>query len=73
MLFHIHFRLQATIIDLSLTPTNGGVYVNPVVLLDIENIFIAVGISLLSCIYKVHEIYVIPYPLPVISLIYFSL
>jgi len=41
MLFHIHFRLQATIFDFSLSQfltTNGSVYINPFVLLDIENI-----------------------------------
>jgi len=45
------------------TPKNGSIYINPVVILDIENIGIAVGISLLSCIHA--EIYVIAYALPV--------
>jgi len=35
-LFHIHFRLQAAIFDFSLTSTHGSVFINHVVLLDIE-------------------------------------
>jgi len=52
MLLHIHFRLQAAIFDFLLTPTNCNIYLSPVVLTDIENIGIVVGISLLSYIYK---------------------
>jgi len=69
-LFHMYFRLLAAIFDFSLTTTNGSVWISPVVLLDIKNIDIAVGISLPSYIQA--EIYVIPYPLPGTSLIYNS-
>jgi len=62
-LFSIHFRLLAAIIDLSLTPTHGSAYNSPIVLLDIDNIGIIVGISLLSRIQA--EKYAIPYSLPV--------
>jgi len=58
MFFHIHFRLHGSIFDFLCTLT-----IIPVELLDIENIGIAVGISLLWCIQA--EIHVIPYPLPV--------
>jgi len=51
-----------TVFDLSLTTTHGSVQISPVVFLDIENIGIAVGISLLSRIQT--EIYVILYPFP---------
>jgi len=60
MLFHKHFRLLAAIFDFSLTPKHGSVQISPVALLDIENIGIAVGISLLSRIQAE-----ISYPLPV--------
>jgi len=59
----IHFRLQAAIFDFSLTPTHGSVWISPVVLLDIENIGIAVEISLISHLQA--QIDVLPYPLPV--------
>jgi len=64
-LFQNYFRLQSADFDFSLTPTNGSVYINPVVLLDIENIGIAFEISLPSHIQG--EIYVISYPLLVIG------
>jgi len=37
MLFHIQFRLQGVIIDLSHTPTHDSIYISPVALHDIEN------------------------------------
>jgi len=63
--FILHFQLQATIFDFSLTPTHGSVQVSPVLLPDLETIGIAVGMSLLSCLQA--EIYVISYPHPVSS------
>jgi len=60
MLFYIYSRFQAAIFDVSLIPTNGSVYISPVVLLDTENIGIAVGILLQACV-QVE----ISYPLPV--------
>jgi len=61
MLFYIHFRLQAAIFDIPLTLTYDSLRTRAVMLLDPENICIAVGILLLSCIQA--EIYVISYPL----------
>jgi len=54
---YIHF-----IFDFSLTLTNGSIRISPVVLLDIKNIGIAVGIVLLACVQT--EIYVISYLFP---------
>jgi len=57
MLFHIHLRLQAAIFDIPFTLTYDSLCTGPVMLLNPENIDIAVEISLLSCILA--EIYVI--------------
>jgi len=46
-LFHIYFRLQASIFDLSPIRTSGILWSTSVVLPDHENMGIAVGISLL--------------------------
>ena len=57
---------MAAIFDLWLTPTTHSIQTSPIVFLDLENVGIAVEISLLSCIQA--EIYVIicfSYLLPV--------
>jgi len=62
-LFHIYFRLQAAIFDLSPVRTSGILRSTSVVLPDLENMGIAVGILLLTCIEA--KIYVNSYRLPV--------
>ena len=44
----MHFRLMAAIFDLPVTPTSENIYNSSTVLLDPENVGVAVGISLLS-------------------------
>jgi len=56
---YIHFRLQAAIFDILLTLTKDGIRTSAVMLLDLKNIGIAVGIVLISCVKA--EIYVISY------------
>jgi len=60
---YLYFRLMAAIFDLSPIHTSGILRSTSVVLPDLENIGIAVGISLVSCMEA--EIYVISYLLPV--------
>jgi len=50
MLFRIYFRLMAAIVELSLIRTSDSLRGSLVVSPDLENMGIAVGISLLSCI-----------------------
>jgi len=59
-IFHMHFRLQAAIYNVLLIPILSSILICPVMLLDPENIGIADGIVLLSCLQA--EIYVIPCP-----------
>ena len=54
---------MATIFDLIVTPTTESIYTSPIVSVDPENVEVAVGASLLSCIQA--EIFVIAYVLPV--------
>ena len=54
---------MATIFDLTVIPTSESIDISFAVLLDPENVGVAVGISLLSHIRA--EIYVIAYVLPV--------
>ena len=44
----MYFRYIAAIFGLPVTPTSEIIYINPSVLLDPENVWVAVGISLLS-------------------------
>ena len=46
----MYFRLMAAIFDLPVTPTSESIYNSSTVLLDPENVGVAVGISLLSLI-----------------------
>ena len=41
---------MADMFDLTVTPTSASIPASPTVLLDPENVGVAVGISLLSCI-----------------------
>ena len=59
----MNFRLMAAMFDLAVTPTSESNYTSPAVLRDPENIEVAVGILLTSCIQA--EIYDIAYALPV--------
>ena len=59
----MYFRLMAAIFDLPVTPTSKSIYDSSTVLLDPENVGVAAGISVLSCIQA--EIYGIAYVLPV--------
>ena len=59
----MYFRLMVAIFDLLVTPTSKSIYSNSTVLLDPENVGVAAGISLLSCIQT--ELYDIAYVLPV--------
>ena len=59
----MYFRLMAAIFDLPVTPTSERSHSKHRVLLDPENVEVAVGASLLSCIPA--EIFVIAYVLPV--------
>jgi len=61
---YIHFRFEAAIFDIPLILTLDNVRTNAVMLLDLKNIGIDVGILLLSRIAALH---VISYALPVIS------
>jgi len=61
--FHSYFQLMAAIFDFSLFRTSGILRSSLIGLSDLENMGIAVGISLLSCIEA--EIYVISHLLPV--------
>ena len=60
---HIYFRLMAAMFDLPVTPTSEIIYISSSVLLDPENVGVAFGISLLSCVQA--EIFIIEYVLPV--------
>ena len=60
---YMYFRLMTAIFDLLVIPTSEIIYISPSVLLNTENVGVAVGISLLSCIQA--EIFVIAYVLPV--------
>jgi hypothetical protein len=62
-LLHIHFRLMAAIFDFILPLASHSICACPIVLLDPENVGIAVEISLLSGLEA--EIHDFPYPLPV--------
>ena len=55
----MHFRLKAAIFDLSLNPTLESIYTSPTVLLDLENVAVAIGMLLLS--WTQAEIYVCVY------------
>ena len=46
----MYFRLMAAIFDFQHTQTSGRIPINLFVLLDLENVGIAVGIVLLSCV-----------------------
>ena len=50
MLFHVYFRLMAVIFDLSLIPLSVSVQTSSTELLISENVGVAFGISLISCI-----------------------
>jgi len=62
-IFHIYFWSMAAIFDFSHVRTSDSLRNSLFASLDIENMGIAVGISLISC--RKAEIYVISYPLPV--------
>ena len=53
----MYFRYMAAIFDLPVTPTSEIIYINPSVLLDPENAWVAVGISLLSCAQAELDVY----------------
>ena len=61
-IFVMYFRLMAAIFELSVTLSSQSIHISPSVLLNTENVEVAVGISLLSCIRA--EIFVIAYVLP---------
>ena len=63
-MFSIHFRLVATISNFSHPLSLNNINTGPIVKLDPENIGVAVGISLLSCIET--ELLVVLYSLPVV-------
>ena len=46
----MYFQIMAAILDLPVTPTSESIYNSSTVLLDPENVGVAAGISLLSCI-----------------------
>ena len=62
-LLHVYFRLMAAIFDLPVIPTSESIHNSPTVLLDPENVEVAVGISLIS--YMQADLYVVAYVLPV--------
>ena len=47
-LLHVYFRLMAAIFDLPVTATSHIIYTSPKVLMDAQNVGVAVGIALLS-------------------------
>jgi len=59
---------MAAIFDLRLIPTSHSIDTGPIVFLDLENVGVAVGISLISCVEA--EIYAIVYLLPVMAAIF---
>ena len=59
----MYFRLVSAISDYPVTPTTDSTHNSPTVLLDPENVGVAVGISLLFCLQA--EIYDIAYVLPI--------
>ena len=62
---HLYFRLMAAIFDLPVTPTSASIHTSITVLLDPENVGVAVGVLLLFHIEA--EIYEITYVLPIIG------
>ena len=48
----MYFRLLAAIFDLLVSPTSEGVRTNLTVLLDLENVGVAVGISLVTADFR---------------------
>jgi len=65
MLFYIHFRLQAAIFEFLLIPTNGSVYINSFVVLNIKNIYRYSRRNFVAIMYKQAKTYVLPYQIPV--------
>jgi len=61
---YIHFRLLAAMFDIPPTLIYNRIRTSAVMLLDLKNIRIAVGILLLSCIAELH---VISYALPILG------
>ena len=59
----MHFRLMAAIFGLQVPVTSESIHTGPTVLMDSDNVGVAAGISLLSCIQA--EIYDMAYVLPV--------
>ena len=66
----MNFRLMATIFDLPVTPTSERIQTSYIVLLDPENVGVAFGILLLSCLKAV--IYVTVHVFPVMAAIFDS-
>ena len=46
----MYFRSMAAILDLPVTPTSESICISPVVLLDPENVQVAIALSLLTYI-----------------------
>ena len=63
MQWYMHLRFMAIIFDLLVTSTSERIHTSPAMLLDPENVRVAFGISLISCLQA--EIYVMVYALPV--------